>query len=319
VRTATSPANHLTSQATGLSATADEARREARIGVLCGVTAYGLWGLIAIYFKYALAVGALPFEIVAHRIVWCVVLLGMMVTVRRRWGALWRVITTRRSLVALISSAALIGFNWALFIYAIESKQLLQASLGYFINPLLSVLLGFIFLRERLRPWQFISVVLATIAVGYLTVSKGAMPVLALGMACSFGLYGLIRKVARVEAIGGLLVETTLLLPLALIYLARIASRGESHFFDGMAPAIVLLLAGPVTAIPLMLFVASARRLKLATVGFLQYLAPTGQFLLAVAAYGEPFDRNMGIAFAGIWIALAIYSVDTLRAQRRGP
>jgi chloramphenicol-sensitive protein RarD len=288
----------------------------ARVGVLCGFAAYGLWGFAPIYFRAALDAAVPPLEIVAHRVLWCVLLLGLLITLRRRWDRVRAAVTARRTLAALIASACTIALNWFLFIYAIETHRLMQASLGYFVNPLLSVLLGFVVLQERLRLWQWISVALAGVAVTYLTAATDTFPVLALGMAVSFACYGLIRKLAGVDAVTGLLVETTVLLPVAVGYLGWLAHQDAGHFFAGPTPALILFLAGPVTAIPLLLFVAAARRLRLATVGFLQYLAPSGQLLLAVLAYGEPFERSKIIAFTGIWIALAIYSLDTLRAQR---
>lgn len=297
----------------------DHLRREVRLGAFCGLTAYTWWGLLtALYMKSAL--DRVPvMELVAHRLVWSVVLLIGLVLARRSWGELRGLIARRGTLLLLVATSLLIALNWTLFAVAIANKQLIQASLGYFINPLLSVLLGFVFLRERLRPMQLFSVLLAAAAVTYLTVAKGAIPGMALGMAGSFALYGLLRKVARVEAITGLWIETMLLLPAALAYLGLLAGQGDGSFISrGWGTSALLMLAGPVTAIPLVLFVAAARRLRLSTVGFIQYLAPTGQFLLAVGAYGEPFDRQMGHAFAGIWIALALYSLDAVRAQRSG-
>ncbi|HRX84400.1 MAG TPA: EamA family transporter RarD [Phycisphaerae bacterium] len=296
---------------------AEHEQREVRVGLVYGFTAYAWWGLFtAVYMKFVLQ--RVPvMEVVWHRVVWCVVLLAVLVAVRRRWGTLLDVWRRRGTFLVLVASAALIAINWYLFARAVASNQLIQASLGYFINPLLSVALGFVFLGERLRVAQFISVVIALVAVTYLTIAKGAVPGLALGMALSFGLYELLRKVARVEAITGLLVETTLLLPFAGVYLAWLAAEGVGKFVaGGWGISLVLMVAGPITAIPLLLFVAAAKRLRLATVGFLQYLAPTGQFLLAVLVYHEAFDYRMGIAFAGIWAALALYSLDAVRVQR---
>lgn len=300
-----------------MQASSNHPHGEARLGVIYGFTAYAWWGLItAVYMKTVLMFVPVM-EVVWHRVLWCVVLLGGMVALHRRWSTLREVLRRPRTLGLLVTSAALIFLNWYFFAVALASKQLIQASLGYFINPLLSVLLGAVVLRERLRLLQFAGVALATGAVTYLTIVKGAFPGLALGMAGSFGLYGLIRKVARVDAIAGLLIETTLLLPFAAASLGALAVRGDGQFAAaGLGVSLLLVGAGPITAIPLLLFVAAAKRLRLATVGFLQYLAPTGQFLLAVLAYGEPFDRRMGVAFAGIWIALGLYSLDAVLAQR---
>ncbi len=289
--------------------------RAARAGVIYGLSAYTTWGLVPVYFKAVANVPAA--EVLAHRIVWTLVLLVVVMTLGRRWKEIADLVRDRRTLLTLLGSTAFIACNWFLFIWSVAHDQLMQASLGYFINPLLSVLLGFVFLGERLRPGQFAGVVLAAISVTYLTVAQGAVPLLALGMATSFGFYGLFRKVARVRPMVGLTVESGLLFSLGAAYLVYLAVQGRGHLGTvGRPQDLLLMCSGPVTAIPLLLFAAAARRLRLATVGFMQYIAPTGQFLLAVFAYGEPFKRAQALAFAGIWTALAIYTVDTVRAQR---
>jgi chloramphenicol-sensitive protein RarD len=203
--------------------------------------------------------------------------------------------------------------------WAVFSDQVLQASLGYFINPLVNVLLGFIFLRERLRPLQVVSVLLATIGVVILTVSYGQFPWIALTLAASFGLYGLLRKVAPVDGVTGLTVETTFALPVALGYLIHLGAEGQRAFGSGSMPDDVLLfLAGAVTAVPLLWFTNAARRLRLATLGFIQYLAPSLQFILAVVVFNEPLTRPVMITFACIWAALILYTVDSVREAREG-
>jgi chloramphenicol-sensitive protein RarD len=270
---------------------------------------------VPIYFK---AVGHVPpLEVLAHRIIWSVVLLVVWLAVRGRLRAAPAVLKSRRTMLTLSVTTALIGTSWYTFIYAVSADQVLQASLGYYINPLVNVLLGFVFLRERLTRAQTLSVLLAAGAVLYLTVSYGAIPWLALLMAFLFGFYGLLRKTARVDSLVGLTVETTLLLPLALGFLLVQMHAGRAAFGAVSAETnVLLLLAGVITALPLLWFTLAARRLRYSTVGLLQYVAPTGHFVLAVALYGEPFTRAHAVAFVGIWAALAIYSVDALRRSR---
>jgi len=293
-------------------------RRVRRTGVAYGVAAYGAWGLVPIYFKAVAHIPAL--EIVAHRVIWSVILLGALIALLGRRRALVQAVTTRRTFVALLGSTALIATNWYVFIWAVAHDQLLHASLGYFINPLVSVLLGMVFLRERLRPAQWFSVVLAAVGVGIRAADASGLPWVALVLASTFGFYGLVRKVVRVDAITGLTVEVSLLCPLGLAYVIHTQSMGTGSFAAGsVADSLLLSAAGVVTAVPLLLFTAAARRLRLATVGFLQYLAPSGQFVLAVAVYGEALTRGDLLCFVCIWVALGVYSVDTVRAQRPMP
>lgn len=292
-------------------------QQAARAGVLFGVAAYGFWGLAPIYFK---AIAHVPtLEILAHRVIWSVVFLLLLMLLGRNTHDLRSVLRSRRTLGTLCVTTLLIAGNWLGFIWAVQTGQVMQASLGYFINPLLNVLLGFIFLRERLRRWQSFSVLLAGVGVAYLTIAGGQFPALALFLAGSFGFYGLLRKTASARAVVGLTVETTLLLPLSLGFLAVQMARGAATFGTASIGADLLLMAaGLVTAVPLLWFAAAARRLRLATLGFLQYLAPTGHFLLALA-YGESFSRAHLIAFVFIWTALAIYSIDAAARARAAP
>ncbi|HOB73299.1 MAG TPA: EamA family transporter RarD [Phycisphaerae bacterium] len=289
--------------------------RTAKIGVLCGVAAYLSWGLFPIYFKAVKQVDA--GEILCHRIVWSAVFLAVLMALRGRWGDVVAALRDRRVVLTLLGSTILIAINWFTYILATIHAHVLQASLGYFINPLVSILLGYVFLGERLRPWQKASVTLAVAGVLFLTVNYGQVPSIALILAGSFGFYGLLRKTVRVEAMAGLTVETALLAPLAAGWLVYLAAGGRLSF--GHAPTtvnVLLLLAGVVTSVPLLWFTTAARRLRLSTLGFLQYLAPTGQFLLGVLAYSEPFTRADAVAFGLIWAGLAIYSVDTLRRKQ---
>lgn len=259
-----------------------------------------------------------PLEVLAHRIVWCLVLLVAWSAATGRLGPLLVALRDRRTMITALATTGLIAVNWFMFIYAVFSGQLLQASLGYFINPLVNVVLGMVFLRERLRPLQWLAVGLATIGVAYRTWSFGSLPFIALALALSFGFYGLLRKRTRVDAPGGLLVETALLLPLALAFLAWRGATDQLVFASVSRTEDLLLIAsGPVTALPLLWFVAAARRLPYTTIGFLQYIAPTLQFLLAVLAFDEAFSPDMALSFGLIWIALALFSVDMMRAGRR--
>jgi len=287
----------------------------SRLGVIYGLAAYCTWGAFPVFFK-ALH-GAAPLEIVCHRIVWSVLFLIVLVTARRQFGPLARALYNRQALLTLCGSTLLIATNWLVFIYAIQQGEVLQSSLGYFITPLISVLLGCVFLRERLSRWQLLSVLLAMTGVLNLTLHHGRFPWIALVLATSFGLYGLLRKVVRVEAMVGLTVETLLLGPIALGYLVYLASQQQGAFLAGELRLDLLLpLSGVVTAIPLLLFVGAARRLQLATIGFLQYITPSLHFMLAVGLYHEPFTQGHLFSFLCIWAGLGIYSSDALWKNR---
>jgi chloramphenicol-sensitive protein RarD len=286
-----------------------------RAGIAYAVAAYGLWGVFPVYFKAVRTVPA--FEVLAHRIIWSAAVLFLLLVLRREMGSVLAAIRDRRTVLTLAVTTCLITFNWVTFIWAVANNYLLQVSLGYFINPLISVLLGMVFLRERLRPWQWASVLLAAGGVAYLAVGLGEFPGIGLLLACSFGLYGLLRKTALVNALDGLMIETALLTPLATAFLAWEMWHGRAVFLAGSVRMDALLLAaGVVTATPLLWFAQAARRLRLSTLGFLQYLAPTGHFLLAVFAYGEPFTSTHLLAFGAIWTALLIYSLDAALCRR---
>ncbi len=287
-------------------------QKSMRTGLLLGLGAYLLWGVMPIYFK---AVGRIEApEIVAHRIFWSLPFLAGLATLWRRWPAIGAAITTGRVMMILLLTAALIGANWLVFIYAIVAGHVLEASLGYYLNPLINVLLGVVLLRERLSRAQLFATLLAAAGVAVLAAGAGAGLWISLTLAGTFSLYGFLRKVAPVDALEGLLIETLILAPLALgwaIWIARAGTAGFGHF--GIGIDILLAVGGTLTAIPLLLFTAAARRLPYSTLGFLQYLAPSLQFLLAVLAYGEPLTRAHLICFGAIWVALAIFSIDGLR------
>jgi len=294
-----------------------DARTSSIIGVLCGAGAFVLWGIFPIYFKMVAEVPAT--EVLAHRIVWSMVFVGGLITIRRRWSAVGAALANRRLLATLVLSASVVSLNWVVFIWAVGEGRILGASLGYYINPLVSVVLGVVALGERLRPIQWTAVGLAVIAVGWQIVGYGTVPWVALTLAVSFGFYGLIRKVAKVDAFTGMFVETLVLSPLAVGYIVFLTVVGGGVFGRlGLQMDALLVLAGVITPLPLMLFVAGAQRIRLSTIGLLQYIAPTGQFLLAVFLYDEPFTRDNLVTFALIWLALALYTVDTLRHERRG-
>lgn len=285
-------------------------------GTLAALTAYIFWGLLPVYWK---AVEHVPAqEILGHRIVWSlVVTLGLLV-VRRQWDWLKQVGRRPAALLPYVGAAALLALNWFVYIWANNNGHIVETSLGYFINPLVNVLLGVLFLRERMRPWQWAAIGLAAAGVAYMALNYGQPPWIALILAFSFGFYGLIHKTGTLESVQGLNVETGLMFLPALGYLVYLGGRGVGAFGQaGIGVTLLLGLAGFVTAIPLILFAYGARRVPLTTLGVLQYAAPTGQFLLGVIAYGEPFTQARLIGFCLIWLALALYSVEGFMAQRR--
>jgi chloramphenicol-sensitive protein RarD len=284
-------------------------------GVVYASSAFLIWGISPIYWKAMRAVPA--FEIILHRIVWSFILLLPLIIMMRRWQEFINALKDTRTLLILFSTALIVGGNWLLYIWAINSGYLLQASLGYYINPLVNVVLGVVFLKERLRRLQILAVALATVGVIYLTVYFGEFPWIALTLAVTFGFYGLIRKVAPVGSLVGLTVETLLLSFPALVFLFYLDSQGQGSIFR-VSLKLDLLLMGcaPLTAIPLLFFTLGARRLYLSTLGLLQYIAPSCMFILAVFLFREPFSSAQVATFILIWIALAIYSTDSMRYYR---
>jgi chloramphenicol-sensitive protein RarD len=280
----------------------------ALAGGLYATAAYSIWGLAPLVW-HALAERP-PFELLGHRIVWAMVLYIAILLVRRR-GEEIRPLLTLRVLRVFLGSGLLLSVNWFTFIFAVAHEEVLQASLGYFLNPILNVVLGLVFLGERLRPGQWLAVALAVTGVGILAGRGDAFPWLALLLAFSFGFYGLVRKTAPADALLGSTLETALLTPVALLLLAALyRQEGASSLPREPAIAGLLLLTGAITAIPLLCFSHAARRLTLTSLGFFQYLAPTCQFLLAVLAFGEPFSALQLRAFLFIWVAVAIFTVE---------
>lgn len=292
-----------------------EDHRRFRAGLMLGLGAYLAWGVLPLYFKAIAEVD--PVEIVAHRIVWSLVFLAGLATLWGRWPAIRAAVTTGRVLLTLILTALLIGVNWLVFIYAVVSGHVLEGSLGYYLNPLVNVLLGVVLLKERLTRAQVLATVLAAAGVAVLAAGAGSGLWISLTLAATFALYGFLRKVAPVDSLEGLSVETALLTPLAAGWLVWLHFQGELGFGDfGLEVDALLVLGGAVTAIPLLLFTAAARRLPYSTLGFLQYIAPSLQFLLAVLAFEEPLTAAHVVCFGAIWTALAMFSFEGVRAAR---
>ena len=282
-------------------------------GFLYGLGAFGFWGLTPIYFK---AVGQVPaLEVMAHRVVWAMLLMFALLLWKQRLRELSLELGNPRRLLFYAVTALLVSTNWLIFIWAIQQNRLLEASLGYYINPLVNVFLGMLFLHERLNVRQIVAVTLAAIGVLNLMLAHGTFPWIALALAFSFGFYGLLRKKARVDVMLGLTVETILLTPFALAFLVLLGANGAFGRAN-METDLLLAAAGIVTAVPLLCFLQATQRLALSTVGLMQYLAPTLNFLLAVLLYDEPFTLSHLITFVCIWIALAIYSGDAFLTHR---
>ena len=296
------------------------AARTARAGLLYGLAAYGLWGVMPIYFKWLQAVPSI--DIVAHRVVWSLAALVIFATLARVWGQVRKAIANRKTLALLFLTSLLIGTNWLLYVYAINSGHILAGSLGYYLNPLANILLGRFILKEQLTRLQWAAVAIA--AGGIAVLAAGALGTLwlSLTLCFSFATYGLLRKIVSVDSLAGLTVETILLFPVALLWLLLGGSEGRPFLGAGGSETGLLISAGIVSTVPLLCFTAAARRLAYSTVGMLQFIAPTLQFLLAVAVYGEPFTSAHAVAFGCIWTALFLYVTSmarSIRARRQAP
>ena len=288
---------------------------ERRLGVLAGLGAYGLWGLFPLYFPLLEPAGGV--EIVAHRVLWSILFIAILLTVLRRWGHVRAAVADRRTVLVLAGAAVLICGNWLVFVLGVNSGQVVETSLGYFINPLVSVVLGVVVFSERLRPLQWAAVAIAAVAVAVLTVDYGRPPWIALALALTFGLYGLMKKLVKVEAAPGLFVETALVAVPAAAFLGVLHARGSGTFGHfGAGHSLLLISSGVATAIPLLLFAAAARRIPLSTVGLLQYLTPSMQLAIGVFVYDEPMPPARLVGFAIVWLALAVFTVDSLRHAR---
>ena len=294
----------------------DTHRTEPVLGVIYAGAAFLIWGLAAVYWKELRSVP--PLEIIAHRVAWSFIFLLPLIVLQRQWAEFVAILQNLQMLLILLTSAILVAANWLLYVWAVNNDHLLQASLGYYINPLVNVVLGMVFLRERLRPPQILAVMLATTGVIYLTVQYGQFPWIAICLAMSFGFYGLIRKVAPVSPLVGLAVETLLISLPAIGYLIYLDFQGTGSIFRVSLNFDLLLMGcAPLTAVPLLFFTAGAKRLYLSTLGLMQYIGPSGMFLLAVFYYHEPFSTAQVWTFIMIWTALVIYSTDSVIYYRR--
>jgi chloramphenicol-sensitive protein RarD len=284
-----------------------------RDGIAAALGAYTLWGLVPIFFKQFGSVPAI--EIIAHRVVWSLLLVAALLIVAGRLPAVWQAARDPRILARAALAAALVMSNWLVFVWAVNAGRILETSLGYFITPLVSILLGVAVLGERLRGRQWIAVGCACLGVALEGWRIGSLPWVSLALAATFGSYGLLRKQLPLDAAGGLLLETACAAPFAMVYLVWLGNEG--NFGSEVSMTWLLIATGPVTAIPLLLFAIGARRLPLATLGFLQYTAPSLSFLVAIFFYGETMGLARLLAFAAIWAGLALYSADLVLQRRR--
>ena len=292
-----------------------DAQRSQREGLLAALVAYVLWGLFPIYFIWVASVA--PFEVLAHRIIWAVPFGALILFFRKQWSEVRPVWGDRKMLFWLALAALSISSNWLIYIWAVQQEMVLQTSLGYFTNPLMYVLIGVVFLHERLRKAQVVSVILAAIGVVYLTVAGGEFPWVAISLATLFTAYGVIRKQVAIGAMPGLFVETVLLFPFAAVWLGWLIYSGSSALLEGDIRISLLLIAGgPITVIPLLMFAVGARRLSLTVIGFMQYVAPTLQFMVGIY-YGEKLTQPLLVCFAFIWTAILLFSIDAFHNQVR--
>ncbi len=284
-------------------------------GVIYGASAYVTWGIIPIFWKFLGHVSAV--EIVTHRIVWTLIFAFAALAAWERLPKLWSALRNPRTVMALVVSALLIAVNWGLFIWAVTTDRIIDTSLGYYINPLVSFVLGVVWLGERLTKIQLVAIGLAVLGVINQTVSLGYLPWISLALAVSFGIYGLIRKTVAVESLEGLTIEAIILAPVSLGYIVYLVATGQGAFYHiSLTTDLLLVTAGPITAIPLLLFAAGARLVRLSTMGFLQYLAPSISLVLAVFLYHEPFTQAHAVTFALIWSALALVTWEALQRER---
>jgi chloramphenicol-sensitive protein RarD len=289
--------------------------KSLKAGVIFALAAYLMWGIAPMYFKLLTSVPAL--EIVMHRIVWSVLVLFVLLVARRKFSQVLKAIQDPKILKTLSVSGLLLAVNWLVFIWAVNNDQLLDASLGYFINPLFNVLLARFFLQERLTRLQLLAVFVALVGVTFLIFSYGQLPWIALVLAISFSIYGLLRKKVSVDSMPGLLIESCIMLPFALLYWLVMDTSSGDMLANSIDLNITLLLAGVVTTAPLLCFTAAARRIRYTTLGFFQYIGPSLMFLLAVLHYQEPLDVTRIVTFVFVWFGLLIYVYDSLRVYRK--
>jgi len=284
-------------------------------GIWSGIAAYSMWGFFPIYWKLLQQVPAL--QLLGHRIGWSFILLTAYILAAGQWQAFRSTAFKPKTLGIYAVAGVLLSVNWLIYVWGVNAGFIIETSLGYFINPLFSVLLGVVFLRERLRPAQWVPVAFAAIGVIFLTVTYGRLPWIALSLAFSFGIYGFVKKLSPLGSVHGLTLETGIVFPLALIYLALTQSNGTGAFLhEGLRVDLLLIGAGIVTTIPLLMFASAAKQIPLNMVGILQYLAPTIQFLIGVFIYHESFDTTRLIGFSIVWLALIIFWVENIMAHR---
>ena len=289
--------------------------KSVKAGVLFALAAYSMWGIAPMYFKLLTSVPAL--EIVMHRIVWSVLVLCLLLAVRKKFGQVFKAIRDPKVIATLSISGLLLAANWLVFIWAVNNDQMLDASLGYFINPLFNVLLARFFLHESLTRLQLLAVFVALAGVAFLIFSYGQLPWVALVLAISFSIYGLLRKKVSVDSMPGLLIESCIMLPFALLYWFVMDTTSGNMLANSTDLNVTLLLAGVVTTAPLLCFTAAARRIRYTTLGFFQYIGPSLMFLLAVIHYQEPLDTTRVVTFVCVWSGLLIYVYDSLRVYRK--
>lgn len=284
-------------------------------GIWYGIAAYAMWGFFPIYWKLLHDVPAL--QLLGHRIAWSFLLLLVYVLLTRQWKDFRSVAFDRKTLGIYAVAGVLLSLNWLIYVWGVNAGFIVETSLGYFINPLLSVLFGVIFLREKLRPMQWLPVIIAAIGVTYLTITYGRPPWIALSLAVTFGLYGLVKKLSPLGSVFGLTLETGIVFPAALVYLIVVQLNGTGGFLhSGSTIDLLLIGAGVVTTIPLLMFASAAKEIPLNMIGVLQYFAPTIQFLIGVFLYKEPFDTTRLIGFGIVWLALVIFWVENVSARR---
>ena len=284
-------------------------------GLLYAFAAYAWWGFFPLYWKLLKSVPAL--QLIGHRIIWSFISLITVILILKQWKSFRESIFVFKTFRIYLLAAVLIGLNWFLYVWAVNAGYIVETSLGYFINPLISVLLGVLFFREKLKLWQWIPILLAASGVLYMTISIGQLPWIALILAFSFGFYGMIKKIAPLSSLQGLTLETVILLIPALVYLIYSENTGEGAFLhQGLFTDFLIVLAGIITTIPLLLFASAAKRIPLSYIGILQYIAPTIQFLLGVLVFKEAFSINQFIGYSAVWIALIIFGLNSFASYR---
>ena len=287
---------------------------DKQIGAVYAILTYGSWGLLPIYWKLLDSASAL--EILAHRMLWSMVFVFALLTVQKRLNEILELFKTPKNFWLLMVTAILLGCNWFVYIYAVNTDQVIEASMGYYINPLLNVLMGFVFLKERLNLWQSLALGLAVLGVLNFLWDFGSLPWIALSLSFTFALYGLVRKVISVKPLVGLLIESVLLAPLAILMIGLWILDGSGNFGKQWGTDLLLIGAGVVTSLPLLWFVNAAKRLRYSTMGFFQYLSPSMNLVLGIFLFNEPFTQTHMITFSLIWSGLAIFSINTFKDQK---